>query len=217
MDHLDVVTTFLNPKIDNDDIYMTLPEGLPEGLNTPKIIVRLRKALYGLKQAPRLWHDDINAFLLSLGFTQSSADPTLYLRSDGILILLYVDDISMSYLEAATKTAIEVKATLSEKYKITDLGPARQFLGIEIYRDENGTRTRLSQNAYITTILKRFSMEHSHGISTPMDPNIKLDLAEDRGETELEDITDYQAVVGSLMYTALATQPDIPYAVAALS
>jgi hypothetical protein len=215
MDHLDVVTAFLNPEIDDDDIYITLPEGWPEGLNAPKIIVRLRKALYGLKQAPRLWYDDINAFLLSLGFTQSLADPNLYLRSDGILILLYVDDINMSYLEAAAKAAIEVKAKLSQKYKITNLGPARQFLSIEIHRD--GTGVSLSQKAYITTILRRFDMEHTHGISTPMDPNVKLDLAEDRGEKELEDITDYQAVVGSLMYTALATRPDISYAVAALS
>jgi len=38
-----------------------------------------------------------------------------------------------------------------------------------------------------------------------MDPNIRLDLDEDRGEKELEDITDYQAVMGSLMYAALAT------------
>jgi len=216
-DHTAVVTAFLNPAIDNDDIYITLPEGWPEGLNAPKIIIRLRKALYGLKQAPRLWHDDINAFLLSLGFTQSSADHNLYLPSDGILILLYVDDISMSYLEAATKAAIEVKAKLSEKFKIMNFGPARQFLGIEIYRDENGTRISLSQKAYITTILKRFSMEHSHGVSTTMDPNIKMDLAKERGVEELKHITDYQAVVGSLMYAALATQPDISYAVTAHS
>jgi len=45
IDHLDVVTTFLNPEIDNNDMYMTLPEGWPEGLNAPKIVVRLRKAL----------------------------------------------------------------------------------------------------------------------------------------------------------------------------
>ena len=170
MDHLHVVTAFLNPEIDDDDIYMTLPDGWPEGLNAPKIIVRLRKALYGLKQAPRLWHDNINAFLLSLGFTQSSADPNLYLRSDSILILLYLDDISMSYPEAATKAAIEVKVKLSEKYKITNLGPARQFLGIEIHCD--GTGISLGQKAYITTILRRFGMEHTHGVSTPMDPNI---------------------------------------------
>jgi len=191
MDHLDVVTAFLNPEINDDDIYMTLLEGRPEGLNAPKIIVRLRKALYGLKQAPQLWHDDINAFLLSLGFTQSSADPNLYLRSDGILILLYVDNISMSYPEAAAKAAIEVKAKLSEKYKITNLGPARQFLGIEIYHDEIGTGISLGQKAYITTILRRFGIEHSHGVSTRMDPDVKLDLAEDRGEKELDNITDY--------------------------
>jgi len=169
MDDLDVVTAFLNPKIDDDNIYMTLPQGWPEGLNAPKIIVRLRKALYGLKQAPRLWHNDINAFLLSLGFPQSSANPNLYLRSNGILILLYVDDISMSYPETAAKAAIEVRATLSEKKKITNLGLAHQFLGIEMHRDEIGTRISLGQKAYITTILGRFSMEHTHGVSTPMD------------------------------------------------
>jgi hypothetical protein len=60
----------------------------------------------------------------------------------------------MSCPEAATKAAIEVKAKLSEKYMITNLGPARQFLGIEIYRNENSTRVSLRQKAYITTILK---------------------------------------------------------------
>jgi len=196
MDHLDVVTAFLNPEIDDDNIHMTLPEGWPEGLNAPKIIVRLRKALYRLKQAPRLWHDDINACLLSLGFTQSSADPNLYLRSDGILILLYVDNISMSYPDAATKAAIEVKAKCSEKSTITNIGPARQFLSIEIHQDYTGIS--VGQNAYIATILRPFGMEHTQGVSTPMDPNVKLDSAEDRGEKELEqdDITHYQAVAG---------------------
>jgi len=37
--HLDVVTAFRNAKVDDDDINLTLPEGLPEGLNTPTIIV----------------------------------------------------------------------------------------------------------------------------------------------------------------------------------
>jgi len=62
-----------------------------------------------------------------------------------------------------------------------------------------------------------FGMEHTHSVLTPMDPKVKLDLAKDWVEKELDDITCYQAVVGSLMYTALATWPDISYAVAALS
>jgi len=36
MDHLDVVTAFLNPEIDDDDIYMTLPKGWPECHGTGK-------------------------------------------------------------------------------------------------------------------------------------------------------------------------------------
>ena len=160
--------------------------------------------------------------MLSPEFKQSLADPNLYLRIDGILMLLYVDDISMLYPEEATKAAIEVKARLSEKYTITNLGPASQFLGIEIHSGENstgiGTCTAISlgQKTFISTILKRFNMQNAHGASTPMDPNVKLDLAEDRGEKELKDINGYQAIVGSLMYAALATRPDILFAVAAL-
>ena len=213
-----MVTAFLNPEVDDDDIYMTLPEGWLEGLNTLTCIVRLKTALYGLKQAPQLWHNDINTFLLSLEFTQSQADPNLYPRSDGILMLLYVADISMLYPRDATKAAIEVKARLSEQYKITNLGEARQFLGIEIYCEENGTGTGISlgQKAFITMILKQFNMQNAHDVSTPMDPNVKLHLAEDWGEKGLNDIKGYQANVGSLMYAALATRPDISFAVVAL-
>ena len=49
-----------------------------------------------------------------------------------------------------------------------------------------------------------------------MDLNVKLDLAEDREEKELNDIKGYQAILGSLMYAALATWPDISFAVDAL-
>ena len=77
VDHLDVVTAFLNPKVD-ENVYMVLPEGVPEA-NT---IVKLKKALYRLKTAPRLWHKTTNAFLLSLKFIQSEADPNLYIRRD---------------------------------------------------------------------------------------------------------------------------------------
>jgi len=34
-------------------------------------------------------------------------------------------------------------------------------------------------------------MEHTQGVSTPIDPNAKLDLAEDQGQKELKDIRDY--------------------------
>jgi len=67
-----------------------------------------------------------------------------------------------------------------------------------------------------TTILRRFGIEHPPSVSTPMDPNIKWDLAEDLGEKMLDDIWDYQAFVGSLMYSAVSTLQCMLYTVAAL-
>jgi hypothetical protein len=133
-------------------------------------------------------------------------------------MLLYVNDISMLYPKDTTKAATDVKPRLPEKYKITNLGKARQFIGIEMHREENqtGTGISLGQKAFISAILKRFNMQNAHNVSTPIDPDVKLDLAEDRGENELQDIKGYQAIVGSLMYAAVATRPNISFAVAAL-
>jgi hypothetical protein len=65
-------------------------------------------------------------------------------------------------------------------------------------------------------MLRQFGREHTYGVVTPMDSTVKFNLAKDWGEKKLEDITDCQAVMGSLMYAALPTRPDISYAVTAL-
>jgi len=99
---VDVVTAFLNPNVDDDTLFMKLPEGWPEhGPNSgpDKVtVVRLRIALYGPKHAPHLWYRHINAFLLSLGIIQSEANPNHYIRNLGaMLLLLYVEDMVLAY------------------------------------------------------------------------------------------------------------------------
>ena len=216
--NLDVVTAFLNPAID-DDVYMVLPKGIPGAGTT----VKLKKALYGLKTAPRLWYQEINSFLISLGFIQSLADPNLYIKrsidnSGSIYLLLYVDDMKIFYPQNAKAAVDYIKSRLMKQYRITNLGPTRQFLGIDIERHADGSIS-LGQPAYVKLILKRFRMEDAHPVSTPLDPHVKLDeIAETTAETALDDKGTklYQAIVGSLMYAALATRPDIAFAVAAL-
>ena len=56
----------------------------------------LKKALYGLKQAPRAWYSRIDDHLINLGFHKSLSEATLYVRSEGIniiIIYVYVDDL----------------------------------------------------------------------------------------------------------------------------
>jgi len=59
-------------------------------------------------------------------------------------------------------------------------------------------------------------MEAAHGAATPLDDKVKLDIAEEEEDGEI-DPTHYHTIIGSLMYIALATRWDITYAVAALN
>jgi len=122
----------------------------------------------------------------------------------------------MLYLEVLTKAVIEVKAWLSEKCKIQKLSLAQQFLRIEIQPKEIGSGISLSPKAFVTTFLKWFNIENPHHISTLINPNVTLDLAEDLGENEPSNIKVYQASVSSLLNTPLAIRPDILLPVAVL-
>jgi hypothetical protein len=131
----------------------------------------------------------------------------------GNLLHLSVDDMLLTYTLQATKEAEEIKSALAATYKITNLGTARQFLVSDTYRNENGTMS-LGQGPFIKSVLKHFHMKKAYNATTPLDDKVKLDLV---NETEREaDPREYQAIVGSLIYIALATTPDISFAVAAL-
>jgi hypothetical protein len=130
LDHMDVKSAFLNPKIDRDNVFMQLPKGMDIVNPASKpTVVRLQKALYGPKQAPRLCYENPNSFLLSRRFGQSTADPNLYLMEES-LILLNVDDLLIAHVKE--KGGDKMKEELSRQYSMTDLGKAKRFLGLEI-------------------------------------------------------------------------------------
>jgi hypothetical protein len=108
---MDVKTTFLNGER-KEEVYVEQPLGF-ETHDRETHVCRLKKALYGLKQAPKAWYGRIDNFLMSLGFTKSSANPNLYLKvEDGepVILLLYVDDL---FLTGAGKLITECKRKLA--------------------------------------------------------------------------------------------------------
>ncbi|CAI7849014.1 unnamed protein product [Closterium sp. NIES-53] len=66
-------------------------------LGTDVLEDSLRWPVYGLRQVSREWHDTLRTILVALGFAPSTADPSLFLRTDTLLppfyILLYIDDL----------------------------------------------------------------------------------------------------------------------------
>ena len=101
-----------------------------------------------------------------------------------------------------------------------DLGEISSYLGIAIRRNRADRIIFLNQFKYIEDILKKYGMENTASIKTPMDVNMKLtkDMCP-KTQEEFEEIEEipYQSAIESLMYLILGTQPDIAYAVGVLN
>jgi len=217
--HLDVVTSFLNPKID-EETAIAIPDGI-EWLDpvlaqdlTPLSVLQLNKALYGLMQAPRLWYKDIAAVLCSLGFTASGADPNLYLSSvRAMMILLYVDDILICGHNNNQLQLTEVIEALQSHYEITNLGAVKQYLGIAVNQAKDSIQ--LGQSHFVANLLARFGLQNCNGHTTPLEPGSRSHL-DTTYLSESEQKT-YQSLVGGIMYLMLGTRPDLAYSISVLS
>ena len=218
MHQMDVTTAFLYAPLD-EEVYMEQPEGtvFPGGEGK---VMRLLKCLYGLKQSPRQWNILIDTVLKQLGFTRLKSDFGIYVKGEGddaVYIALYVDDL---FLVGKTMERIkEVKDGLCSQFKMKDLGEARFLLGIEIRRQVNGD-VFLVQERYARDVVKRFNMEGCKSVSTPLELGVQLDSSQqpvnDEEKREMMNIP-YRSAIGSLMYLATCTRPDLAAAVSELS
>lgn len=87
---------------------MVQPPGFEDSIN-PNHVCKLHRSLYGLKQAPRAWYDKLTAALISIGFSGSQNDHSLFVKQDAsvVYVLVYVDDILVTGPDSeACKTVI---------------------------------------------------------------------------------------------------------------
>ncbi|CAI7892500.1 unnamed protein product, partial [Closterium sp. NIES-53] len=100
---LDFSTAFLQGNL-HEEIWLRRPPGFT-GSFPPGTQWSLRRPVYGLRQAPREWHDTRRTTLAALGFAPSTADPSLFLRTDTSLppfyVLVYVDDLVFATADTA--------------------------------------------------------------------------------------------------------------------
>lgn len=206
---VDVTTAFLNGKLE-EEVFMSQPEGFVTK-GREHLVCRLKKSLYGLKQSPRCWNTALDQLLKEIGFVQSESDPCIYRESSGELFLLgvYVDDIVMASKSQARLK--EVKKSLAKRFDIKDLGKLHHFLGMKIIQDEATGKVWVGQQAYTESLLRKFGMEDAKPVATPVDTSTKL--VKGKESDECADQQQYQSAVGSLLYLAMATRPDITFAV----
>lgn len=199
--HLDVTTAFLYGHL-KETVYLSTPDGveIPEGH-----VIKLNRSLYGLKQSPRSWNDRFNEFILKLGFVRSQADYCLYFWQDGqltIYLLIYVDDTLM--VGNATELMIKIIEKLSSEFKMKDIGSVKRFMGLNV--NISSESISIDQCHYIDKILTKFNMANCNSVCTPMEVGLKLE----RG-TETKSKLPYRELIGSLMYLAMGSRPDLSF------
>lgn len=123
-----------------------------------------------------------------------------------VIVAVYVDDIVIA--TETTKKMKEIKAALSNRFDMKDLGELKSFLGVHVKQDAQ--KIWIGQPGYTAKILDKFGMENSKPVTTPVETSMKLQ-AGDTGPDADKSV--YQSAVGSLLYLSHWTRPDITYAV----
>jgi hypothetical protein len=219
IDTFDFNGAYLNGELSADeDIYMQSPPGYD---NQGESVKHLCKSLYGLKQAGRKWYDTLYRALTGEGFHVNAADPGVFFARNNeqvTILAIHVDDCMIT--GSSGDLISEYKQRLHSRYSLTDLGPIHWLLGIKITCDREARTISLSQTSYINTILSRFSLSNAKPVASPITPGAiysKTDTPSDATQVAHMKKTPYREAVGSLMYAAVATRPDITFAISTLS
>ena len=232
IEQVDISSAFLNGKL-TENITMNVFAGLrqirpdlfPEdgSKDDRDWVLALERALYGLKQSPREWHKDLCKTMGEMGFKKIESDSSIFVFLDEasntrVIAPVYVDDITITGKNSA-KIAW-VKAELRKRYKLRDLGPVEFLLGIHIIRDRPNRTIKLSQRQAIIDILHKFDMQNCSPVGSPLDPSVPLTSAQcptsEKDALAMKQVP-YREAVGSVMYLAIGTRPDIAHAVGVLS
>ncbi|OAQ57347.2 polyprotein [Pochonia chlamydosporia 170] len=133
---------------------------------------------------------------------------------NGIIIFFYVDDIVLAYQKGKENEMKYLTDQLQQKYQLTGGNPLQWFLGIEVIRDRDKRLIWLSQSAYIDKIANLAIQNPDRWPNVPMSGPELLPYEE---RASIASIRKYQKKIGSILYAAVVTRPDIAFAVSRLA
>jgi hypothetical protein len=220
---LDVKSAYLYGKLEEDEqIYMRPPPGIQLSGIKPGQVLLLLLALYGLKQAGRRWYKVLWAIMSEIGLKRSEFDHAVFYRHipNGSIAIIFVHVDDMSLVASSQDVMDSLKSKLTSRLEIVDSGAIHWLLGIEIRRNITTRTIHLSQRAYLEAIIARYGFADTKPRAVPMDPH--LHLSREQCPTTVEDFAKmkdkpYREALGALMYAAVATRPDLAFAIGQLA
>jgi len=164
--------------------------------------------LYGLQEASKEFNELLSKYLISLGFSQSKADPCLYTHhhpKHGIMhAAIHVDDI---LLIAPNKTQQSwFESSMKKQFEIVSQYDNVSYLGMSISRDEATGNIRVVHDGYVKDILKKYNCDKLS--KYPQTPATAT-LYQHDDNSPACDKNKYLSLTMTLMYLARFTRPDI--------
>ncbi|GKA58322.1 retrovirus-related pol polyprotein from transposon TNT 1-94 [Tanacetum coccineum] len=156
----------------------------------------------------KAWYDRLKAFLIKHDYTMRMVDNTLFTKkkdSNLIIVQIYVDDIIFG--STCQEMCDDFVKIMHDEFEMSMTGELNFFLGLQIKQLEDGIF--FNQSKYIKEMLKKFRLEDSKPMKTPISTETKLTK---NVEGESVDNTKYKGMIGSLLYLT-ASRPDIMFSV----
>ncbi|KAJ3568085.1 hypothetical protein NP233_g5941 [Leucocoprinus birnbaumii] len=196
---LDVKTAFLYGSLPEGEFqFMEQLEGFEEE-GKEDFVWRIEKGLYGMHQSGRVWHKTLDSALAGWGLVHLPSEPCGYQRVlvEGVLdACVHIDDFL--YVSSSKDATHRFLKEMGEKWQFVDLG------------------------LLIDKIGSLFLTDSFVPVYTPMDPDIKLrwpdkdEVLLPQHQRSLKSLP-YRSLVGSMMYVAVGSCPDIAYSVSKLA
>jgi len=195
----DIESAFMDPDLD-EDVWVELPPGHYER----GYLWKLRKALYGLRISPFLWFKYLSKILKELGLEPATEDPCVY-TNGRIIVLFFVDDILMMFRPEYQYEWKQLEQALKNRVRLTGGSDIAAFLKIRVIRDRAQRALWLCQDQYIERITKAYGLDDGTCPSVPVTTKLSKNETPQSGAF----ITLYQSKVGSILYAACQTRPDV--------
>ena len=159
----------------------------------------------------------ITKFFRKIGFTPINADSCiLTIKREGELIIVgvYVDDLFLG--SRSTKALDWLKNQLMNKFNMKDLGEVKKIIRWKITCNLKAGTLKINQKRYIRDLLESEGMTLYHPTILPVKAGSTLFL-DQVGDHQQANLTEYQRLIGKLMYLSCGTRPDIAFVVGQLS
>jgi Reverse transcriptase (RNA-dependent DNA polymerase) len=158
--------------------------------------------------------------LLISDFLQAKPTCVFHTEEEGEPLMLAIHVDNCTFMGPSRRLPDAYKEKINAKYSITNLGPLHWLLGIKVEWDHQLQIIQLLQTSYINSIIRQFSLNNAKPVTMPMEPRAMYSHTE--CPTNHADINQmkwipYHEAIGSLMYTSVATHPNITFAVSTLS